>query len=70
MRNLPFMVVGCLFLFMSACNTPPCIICQDVEGFPQGTICRDTYETTTLPQSPHWDEFSQDALQAGCTTPP
>ncbi len=57
-------VLACLGF---ACGSPECIYCTDIEGYPNGVICSDSFEA--IPEDPKfsWAEFSDEALQDGCT---
>lgn len=43
-----------------------CFKCQDINGYPNATICKDTYETTTNDLSPSWADYQSEAINAGC----
>ena len=61
-RSLIFCVT---LVFIGACGNP-CIKCENVSGYPNATICKDTYKTTTNSQSPTWDDYQSEAIHAGC----
>lgn len=62
-------VIAMLVVCGWSCSPPECIYC-DINGYPQGEICRDTYETTLLPGTPSWRDFTEEALKDGCTKEP
>ncbi|MBW7936237.1 MAG: hypothetical protein LC101_01915 [Flavobacteriales bacterium] len=51
----------------TGCGSPDCIRCQNITGYANTVYCSDTYETTLLPNDPDWHEFTDEALNAGCT---
>lgn len=57
-------------LLFWACGSPECIQCVDVELYPQGEICRETYETILQPADPDWNEYARKAIHAGCSEKP
>jgi hypothetical protein len=52
-------------LVMGSC-AEQCVQCEGVSGYPNATICQDTYETTTNDQSPTWSDYQTGAVNAGC----
>lgn len=64
MVRILILAVSIAFL---GCNEPDCIQCNNVEGYPDALICRDTYETTMEEGTPTWKEYASDAIAAGCT---
>lgn len=58
-------LLGACLLWASC--TADCITCANVEGYPNGTICRDTYETTLVEGTPDWKTYAGEGLTAGCT---
>lgn len=61
-----FFTVLAIAAFFS-CSPPECIQCSGVDGYPEGKICRDTYETTLQTNTPSWKEYSDQGLSSGCT---
>lgn len=66
---MKYVYLGILVFLFGSCKPPECIYCQ-VEDYPEGEICRDTYETTLLPGTPNWRDFTEAALEDGCTEKP
>lgn len=61
-------LIGCfLSVLMTGCSAPACIQCQNVQGYPNTTICRDAYETTLGDNTPSWREYADEAMSKGCT---
>lgn len=54
----------CTFI-VTSCKEP-CIKCEGVSGFPNGTICKDTYETSLTNGSQDWAMYSKGGVTAGC----
>jgi hypothetical protein len=52
-------------LLMGSCGDQ-CFKCQDIDGYPNAVICKDTYETTVNDQSPPWADYQSEAVNAGC----
>jgi surfactin synthase thioesterase subunit len=58
-----------ILFFCSACSPPECIQCKGISGLPDGKICKEVYETTTLASQQTWAEFVDEALRSGCSIP-
>lgn len=52
-------------ILLASCKEE-CFSCQDVPGYPNATICKDTYETTMTEFSPTWAEYQLEAVNEGC----
>ncbi len=63
MRRALFFVV--MIVLLGSCGDQ-CFKCENVSGYPNSTICKDTYETTTNDMSPTWAEYQETAVNAGC----
>ncbi len=59
------LIVFGAFIFMASCKEQ-CFTCQNISGYPNSTICEDTYKTTMTDQSPSWADYQEEAVQAGC----
>jgi hypothetical protein len=59
-------LIFCFALVLLGSCGDQCFKCEGVSGYPNSTICKDTYETTTNDQSPSWAEYQETAVSAGC----
>jgi len=64
-----FILLAILFILSvsTACSPPACVQCKNVQGYPNTTICRETYETALTDDTPSWKEYADEAIRKGCT---
>lgn len=60
-----FLILFVLLLCIS-CSTPECIKCQNIQGYPNTTICKEAYETALTEDTPSWSEYANEAISKGC----
>lgn len=66
MRKM-YLLWGMAVIALVSCRGPECIVCSEVKGYPEGDICRDTYETTIIEGTPSWKDYTAAAIEDGCT---